>query len=105
MAFKFRREGNDLVVYVSGALTFHQHKEGEQLVYQITTLVDEGEVTSVHMNFADVERMDSHWLGVLIRILRRVKEKRATFVIEKPNKDISRLFDMVELSRITEIRP
>lgn len=104
MPFKFRRESDDLVIYVSGALTFHEHKEGEQLVYQVTTLVDQGEVKSVRMNFADVQRMDSHWLGVLIRILRRVREKSAQFVIEKPNKDISRLFDMVELNRITEIR-
>lgn len=105
MAFKFRREGLDLAVYASGVLTFHQHKEGEQLVYQITTLVDSGEVTAVRMNFADVLRMDSHWLGVLIRILRRVKEKNAAFIIEKPNKDVCNLFDVVELNRIAEIRP
>lgn len=105
MAFKFRREGADLAIYISGVLTFHQHKEGEQLVYQITTLVDSGEVTAVRMNFAEVLRMDSHWLGVLIRILRRVKEKSASFIIEKPNKDICRLFDIVELNRIAEIRP
>lgn len=104
MAFKFRREGSDLAVYISGVLTFHQHKEGEQLVYQITTLVDNGEVTTVRMNFEEVLRMDSHWLGVLIRILRRVKEKSAAFVIEKPNKDICKLFDIVELNRIAEIR-
>lgn len=105
MPFKFRREGNDLAIYISGVLTFHQHKEGEQLVYQIATLVDNGEVTSVRMNFAEVLRMDSHWLGVLIRILRRVKERQASFVIEKPNKDICKLFDIVELNRIAEIRP
>ncbi|MFA6279678.1 MAG: STAS domain-containing protein [Bdellovibrionales bacterium] len=105
MPFKFRHEGRDLAVYVSGVLTFHQHKEGEQLVYQIATLVDNGEVGSVRMNFEEVLRMDSHWLGVLIRILRRVKERKATFVIEKPNKDICRLFDIVELSRIAEIKP
>lgn len=105
MAFTFKRDNTDLVVDVEGSLTFHQHREGEQLVYQIATLVDRGEVTSVHMNFDKVERMDSHWLGVLIRILRRVKERGASFVIEKPNKDISRLFEIVELDRITEIRP
>ncbi len=105
MPFKFRREGRDLAIYISGVLTFHQHKEGEQLVYQIATLVDNGEVESVRMNFEEVLRMDSHWLGVLIRILRRVKERKATFVIEKPNKDICRLFDIVELSRIAEIKP
>lgn len=105
MPFKFRREGRDLAIYISGVLTFHQHKEGEQLVYQIATLIDNGEVESVRMNFAEVLRMDSHWLGVLIRILRRVKERKATFVIEKPNKDICRLFDIVELSRIAEIKP
>ncbi|MDD5586981.1 MAG: STAS domain-containing protein [Alphaproteobacteria bacterium] len=104
MAFKFRREGNDLVVYITGALTFHQHTEGEQLVYQITSLVDKGEVTMVRLNFAEVTRMDSHWLGVLIRILRRVREKDANFVIEKPGPNINRLFEMVELNRIAEIR-
>jgi len=105
MPFKFRHEGSDLSIYISGVLTFHQHKEGEQLVYQISTLVDNGQVSAVRMNFADVLRMDSHWLGVLIRILRRVKERNATFVIEKPNKDICKLFDIVELNRIAEIRP
>lgn len=104
MSFRFKREGSDLVVYVSGPLTFHQHKEGEQLVHQVTTLVDEGEVKSVRMNFSEVKRMDSHWLGVLIRILRRVREKSASFVIERPNPDIRRLFDMVEMNRIAQIR-
>ncbi len=104
MAFRFKREGAELVVFISGTLTFHQHKEGEQLVYQVTTLVDNGEVTAVRMNFADVQRMDSHWLGILIRILRRVREKKAELVIEKPGRDVSRLFDMVEMNRIAEIR-
>ena len=104
MAFKFKIEGNDLIVYVSGSLTFHLHREGEQLVYQISTLLDKGDIKNVHLNFSDVQRMDSHWLGVLIRVLRRVREHKAEFIIEKPNHDISRLFDMVELSRITEIR-
>jgi len=104
MAFKFNIENKDLVVYISGSLTFHLHSEGEQLVYQITTLLQNGNINSVRMNFAEVVRMDSHWLGVLIRILRRVRERNVKFVIEKPNHDISRLFDMVELSRITEIR-
>lgn len=105
MPFRFRREESDLAIYISGLLTFHQHKEGEQLVYQVTALVDSGEIKAVRMNFAEVLRMDSHWLGVLIRILRRVKEKQATFIIEKPNKDVCRLFDIVELNRIAEIRP
>lgn len=104
MPFVFKRENEDLVVYISGALTFHQHAEGEQLVYQITKLVDDGEVSSVRMNFSEVLRMDSHWLGVLIRILRRAREKQAQFVIEKPGLNVRRLFDMVELNRIAEIR-
>ncbi len=104
MAFRFKRDGSDLIVHISGALTFHQHKEGEQLVYQVTTLVDHREVNNVRMNFSEVQRMDSHWLGVLIRILRRVREKKAGFVIERPSSEIRRLFDMVELSRIAEIK-
>lgn len=104
MAFKFRREGSDLTVYISGALTFHQNAEGEQLVYQISKLLDDNEVVNVRMNFAEVTRMDSHWLGVLIRILRRARERNAAFVIEKPGLNIKRLFDMVEINRIAEIR-
>lgn len=104
MAFKFKLENDDLVVQVTGSLTFHQHMEGEQLVYQVATLIEKNNIKHVRMNFLEVQRMDSHWLGVLIRVMRRVKEKKAEFIIEKPNSDISRLFDMVELSRIAEIR-
>lgn len=104
MAFRFTLEDDAIVIFISGALTFHQHKEGEQLVYQITALLNKGDIRTIRMNFAGVQRMDSHWLGVLIRVLRRVHEKKAAFVIEKPNADVSRLFEMVELSRIAEIR-
>lgn len=104
MAFKFKMEEEDLIIFISGSLTFHLHREGEQLVYQVSSLMDKGGIKRVRMNFSEVQRMDSHWLGVLIRVLRRVREHKCTFVIEKPNHDISRLFDMVELSRITEIR-
>lgn len=104
MPFRFNREQRSLVIYITGALTFHQHAEGEQLVYQVTTLVDGGDVDNVRLNFSGVTHMDSHWLGVLIRILRRAREKNANFVIEKPCVSIKRLFDMVELNRIAEIR-
>lgn len=104
MPFKFSCVERDLTVCLSGTLTFHQHNEGEQLIYQITTLVDRGEIDKVHLNFADTQRIDSHWLGVLIRILRRVKEKNAELIIENPNRDVSRLFGIVELHRIAEIR-
>lgn len=104
MAFKFCREGSDLIVQISGALTFHQHTEGEQLIYQVTTLVDQGQVSFVRLDFSGVQRMDSHWLGVLIRILRRVREKNARLVIEKPGRVVRHLFEMVEMGRIAEIR-
>lgn len=103
MAFQFRQDGQDLIVQVSGLLTFHQHREGEQLVYQVTTLLDQGKANCVKINFAKVQRMDSHWLGVLIRILRRVKEKQARLIIEHPSAEVRRLFEVSELNRIAEI--
>lgn len=103
MAFQFKRAGQEVVVEVSGLLTFHQHREGEQLVYQVTTLLDKGEADCIRINFAKVQRMDSHWLGVIIRILRRVKEKKARLVIEQPSRDVQRLFEVSELNRIAEI--
>jgi anti-anti-sigma factor len=103
MAFSFKRTEDELLVQISGLLTFHQHREGEQLVYQITTLVDQGEIRNVRINFSGVHRMDSHWLGVLIRILRRVKEKQARLVIVKPSREVNRLFEVSELNRIAEI--
>ncbi|MCL2468866.1 MAG: STAS domain-containing protein [Alphaproteobacteria bacterium] len=104
MGFEFQRKDDDLVVNLTGVLTFHHHKEGEHLVKQITTMVDKGEIKIVRLNFENVTRMDSHWLGVLIRILRRVRDKGGTFIVEKPNQDLMKLFDIVELGRIAEIR-
>lgn len=107
MPFKFVLANNaankEMQIEVSGTLTFHQHHEGEQLVHQITSIITEGGVSSIRMNFSAVERMDSHWLGVLIRILRRVQEHKASFVIEKPSAEVRNLFEMVELNRIATI--
>jgi anti-anti-sigma regulatory factor len=96
-------EEQDIVVDMRGVFTFYRHKEEDALLLRINTLMYEvGK--RVRYKIADTYTLDSHWLGILIRVLRRTKSRHIDFIIEQPSGDIKLLLESVQIDRLIEIR-
>ncbi|MET4702394.1 anti-anti-sigma factor [Constrictibacter sp. MBR-5] len=102
MDVQISRDGNDVRATFQGMLTFHDHAAGDRVLSEVDRLVGGG-VSDIRFDLSRVNGLDSHWLGVFIRMLRRARELNARLVMEHPNSDVRRLFAVVELDRLLEI--
>jgi len=103
MSFEPVRTGDAVTVAFSGLLTFHDHDAGDRLVDVLAEqMADEG-VHAVRFDLARVEALDSHWLGVFIRVLRKAREHDVRLEMVRPSADVRRLFQIVELDRVLTI--
>lgn len=96
------RQGSDITATFEGMLTFHDHAAGERLLADVDRLIGD-KVSDIRFDLSRVNGLDSHWLGIFIRMLRRARETGARLVMEKPCPDVRRLFAVVELDRVLEI--
>lgn len=97
-------EGKDLVIHMEGILSFHHHREGDDLIETISNALDTQKPQAVRFNLSKVESLDSHWLSVLIRVLRRSKEKNIDMTVDHPSPEVKRLFEIVQMDRVISIR-
>jgi len=92
-----------LLVVFSGVLTFHEADDGEALLRDLEARLAGGGITTIRFDLSRTEAMDSHWLGVFVRLLRRTKEKGVDLVMQRPTAAVRRLFEVIELDRIVTI--
>lgn len=105
MIYQLSRQANAINVRLAGMLSFHQHEAGNQLMDQISGML--GTATPaplVVFDLGDVTALDSHWLGVVLRVLRRCKEQNSNLVLERANADIRRMLEIVQLDKVMEVR-
>jgi anti-anti-sigma factor len=103
MSFDPVRRGDTVTVSFSGLLTFHDHDAGDRLVDDLAGHMADEDVHVVRFELANVEALDSHWLGVFIRVLRKARENDVRLEMVRPSADVRRLFQIVELDRVLTI--
>lgn len=104
MPIAIHHANNELIIAIDGLLTFHQHEDGDKLINQISDAMAEHKPRAIRLNLSKTQSLDSHWLGVLIRLFRRAKEKNIDLTIDHASADIRRLLGLVQIDRIIEIR-
>lgn len=104
MQITLKRDNDDLIVHVDGLLSFHHHREGDELIAGISKALADYKPKQIRFDLSKTQSLDSHWLGIFIRIFRRAKEQQVTMSIEKASADVRRLFSIVQIDRIIEIR-
>ena len=97
------RDGDIVRGKFAGTMTFHDHQAADELLAALDEKLGETGVVQVRFDLADVAVMDSHWLAIFVRALRRIRMAGAKFVLERPQPDIRKLFSLVELDRVLEI--
>lgn len=103
MTFKISRTGDTIRADFQGFLTFHDHRESERLLEETSSELGQGAARHVVFDLGNVEALDSHWLGVFIRVLRHARDAGADLVIQRPQPDVRRLFSVIELDRIMTV--
>ncbi|MEQ1652290.1 MAG: STAS domain-containing protein, partial [Hyphomicrobium sp.] len=96
MQITLEHDGTDLIVHIDGLLSFHHHREGDELIEGITKAMVEHKPKNIRFDLSKTQSLDSHWLGIFIRIFRRAKEKQVAMSIEKASADVRRLFSIVQ---------
>ncbi|MGB4101713.1 MAG: STAS domain-containing protein [Alphaproteobacteria bacterium] len=104
MHITLKRDNDDLIVQVDGLLSFHHHREGDELIDGISKAITDYKPKHLRFDMSKTLSLDSHWLGIFIRIFRRAKEQQIGMSIEKASADVQRLFSIVQIDRIIEVR-
>lgn len=99
---EFSQDGSVIRVRFKGVLTFHDDALAESLIQQLDTALARG-ITEVRFELADVDALDSHWLGAFVRALRRIRAAGAELRLVRPQPAIRRLITVVELDRLLEV--
>lgn len=97
------RSGDAILVRFQGVLTFHDDAMAESLLKQTDDLLRAGGVQSVAYDLSGLQALDSHWLGVFVRALRRVREAGAELKLLRPQAGVRRVLNIVELDRLLQI--
>jgi anti-anti-sigma factor len=103
MNVPLQRQGDMLRAKFAGVMTFHDHQVADELIADLEGHLANKGVQEVRFDLSDVQAMDSHWLGIFVRALRHIRMAGAKLVMEKPQPDVRRLFNIVELDRVLDI--
>lgn len=97
------RTGDTVSVALSGLLTFQDHEAGDRLVDDVAAALEDEGAALVRIDLERVEALDSHWLGVLIRMLRKARARGVPMEMVRPSPDVRRLLEVVEFDRVLTI--
>ena len=99
MEITMREEGNVAVLKLSGRLDL---ASGATLKEQMKRLFGDN-VTSIHLNLADVEFINSSGLGALVSIMKEVRLLKGRLTLSDLASYVQEIFEITQLSHIFEI--
>ena len=100
----FARQGQDFVVTLSGSMTFRDFQSSDDLLGRVDEALMSGSPpTRVAFDLAKVDMIDSHWLGVFVRALRRCEERGVTIALRRAQPAVIRLFNLVQFERVFQM--
>lgn len=98
-------EGDSLVVVLRGTMTFHDYGASDALLETLSQRIGaKSGITSLVFDLAGVDMIDSHWLGMFVRALKRAQESNLTVVLRRAQPAVHRLLDLVQFGRVFDIR-
>lgn len=99
MDIQMREEGNIAVLALSGRLDL---ASGSTLKEYVKRLAEKN-ITSVHLNLADVEFINSSGLGALVSIMKEIRLLKGRLTLSNLASYVQEIFEITQLSHIFEI--
>ncbi|MFH2036995.1 MAG: STAS domain-containing protein [Candidatus Zixiibacteriota bacterium] len=99
MEFTKREENGVIILEISGRLDLGS---GGKLKEEIKKHIDR-EQTSIHLNLANVEFVNSSGLGALVSIMKEIRLHKGRLTLSDLADYVREIFDITQLSHIFEI--
>jgi anti-sigma B factor antagonist len=99
MEMKLREEGVVTVLVLSGRLDL---ASGTALKEQIKSAFEKNK-TSVHLNLAEVDFINSSGLGALVSIMKEIRIRKGRLTMSNLASYVQEIFEITQLSHIFEI--
>lgn len=101
MNITVREDGSVAILKLSGRLDLNS---GTVLKEQVKKLFAKN-TTSVHLNMAEVEFINSSGLGALVSIMKEARTRRGRLTLSNLATYVQEIFEITQLSHIFEIFP
>ncbi len=95
--------GTDLVATAIGSLTFQGYGEGARVLDELFQKSAATPTQRIVFELGAVDIIDSHWLGFLIRVLKRAEEHKIEVVLRGARPGVRRVMDLVQFGRLFTI--
>ena len=99
MEVKLKQEGVVTVLCLNGRLDL---ASGTALKEQIKSLFEKNR-TSIHLNLADVDFINSSGLGALVSIMKEIRIRKGRLTLSNLASYVQEIFEITQLSHIFEI--
>lgn len=100
MSLETKKQGNVIVVYLSGRLDVHLSADVES---ELNTLIEKEKDAHFLLNLKDVEYMSSSGLRIFVATMRILKENGRQLKLCSLNSAVKKIFEVVELMDMFDI--
>ncbi|MFW6365234.1 MAG: STAS domain-containing protein [Spirochaetota bacterium] len=100
MDLKLRREGNVIIIYLSGRLDVHLSSDVEK---EINKIIKENPDVHLLLDLSDVEYMSSSGLRIFVSTMRILRDNRKKLKLSNINSAVKKIFEVVELMDMFDI--
>jgi len=77
-----------------------EEQQIKEIEEELMTIIDDAKCENMLLNFENVEFMTSAFLGFLVKIYKRIRERGGTLELCNINRNISKVFEITQLNKI-----
>ncbi|MBI3903642.1 MAG: STAS domain-containing protein [Nitrosomonadales bacterium] len=101
MDIRVTTAGQTGTIHMSGRFDFNVHRAFRE-AYE--PLVHQKDISSIELNLASVEYMDSSALGMLLMLRERAQVEKKEVVLSKPTDTVAQILDIANFAKMFTIR-
>ena len=98
MSYKVTEEGNITTIHLDGEIDMDVTEKAKEVIFPH---IDAGK--EVHLNFSNVQYMDSSGISVLIESHQKALEKNTKVIIKEVSKSVLKVIMMAKLEQILNL--
>ena len=77
-----------------------EEQQVKELEEELRTVIDVAKCENMILNFENVEFMTSAFLGLLVKIYKRIRERGGTLELCNINRNIYKVFEITQLNKV-----